>query len=119
MPGWFSVDAGQLKEPFSRQQIASSGKMQFLERAITDGAFEAGRGIGAWLHGGGEHTAGLMWNTGFSSAGGTQDLRPIARLDWDPDGAGLDEIDLDGGPFRAAGAAHRGASRHVTHRGAR
>lgn len=106
-PGWVSLDAGQMKEPFSRQQIASSGKMQFLERAITDEAFHAGRGVGAWLHGG----DGFRWRAGFSSADGAQDVRPVARLDWDPRGAAFDEVDLDGGPLRTAvGVSARGAA---------
>jgi len=47
---WLHFRAGQWKKPFSRQQISSSGKLQFVDRALTDKAFGAGRDIGLGLH---------------------------------------------------------------------
>jgi hypothetical protein len=44
------VRAGQQKRPFSRQQINSSGKLQFPDLAITDKAFGAGRDLGVTVH---------------------------------------------------------------------
>lgn len=45
----FHITAGQFKKPFSRQQLTSSGKQVFADRAITDKAFGAGRDIGILL----------------------------------------------------------------------
>jgi hypothetical protein len=41
---------GQYKRPFSRQQITSSGNLEFVDRALTDKAFGAGRDIGVMIH---------------------------------------------------------------------
>lgn len=41
---------GQYKKPFSRQQMTSSSKLELVDRAITDGAFGAGRDIGLMFH---------------------------------------------------------------------
>ncbi len=50
--GELRVMAGQYKKPFLRQQILSSARMQFVSRAITDRYYEAGRDVGATVHGG-------------------------------------------------------------------
>jgi phosphate-selective porin OprO and OprP len=42
---------GQGKAPFGRQQITSSGALQFVDRSIVDGRFSAGRQQGATLFG--------------------------------------------------------------------
>jgi len=47
---WLMVQVGQFKRPFSRQQITSSGKQQFVDRAITDKYFQGGRDLGLVLH---------------------------------------------------------------------
>ena len=41
---------GQWVKPWSRQQITSSGKLEFTGRAMTDKAFGAGRDIGLAIH---------------------------------------------------------------------
>ncbi|MEZ4270823.1 MAG: porin [Myxococcota bacterium] len=41
---------GQWKRPFSRQQITSSGRLELVDRAITDKFFGAGRDIGIAIH---------------------------------------------------------------------
>ncbi len=48
--GMVCVRPGQYKRPFSRQQITSSGKLELIDRSITDDAFDAGRDIGLMLH---------------------------------------------------------------------
>ena len=42
---------GQFKVPFGLQQLTSSGRLQFLERAITDSKFTPGRDTGLMLSG--------------------------------------------------------------------
>jgi len=44
------LKVGQFKKPFSRQQLTSSGKLELVDRAITDKAFGAGRDIGFELN---------------------------------------------------------------------
>ncbi len=44
------VQVGQFKRPFSRQQLASTSKQQFVDRAITDKHFGGGRDLGVMLH---------------------------------------------------------------------
>jgi phosphate-selective porin OprO/OprP len=47
----FRVQAGQFKAPFGLQQITSSGRLQFVDRAITDAKFNPGRDMGVMLAG--------------------------------------------------------------------
>ncbi len=47
----FRVQAGQFKVPFGLQQITSSGRLQFVDRAITDVKFNPGRDMGVMLSG--------------------------------------------------------------------
>ena len=42
---------GQFKVPFGLQQLTSSGRLQFVDRAITDAKFNPGRDMGAMLAG--------------------------------------------------------------------
>jgi phosphate-selective porin len=46
----FRLRFGQFKAPYGRQQITSSGAQQFVDRAITDGAFNPAResGLALW-----------------------------------------------------------------------
>lgn len=43
--------AGQFKAPFGMQQLTSSGRLQFVDRAITDAKFSPGREMGAMFSG--------------------------------------------------------------------
>ena len=43
--------AGQFKAPFGLQQLVSSGRQQFVDRAITDSKFTPGRDMGVMLAG--------------------------------------------------------------------
>jgi len=68
----FRVRVGQYKRPFSRQQINSSGRLQFVDRAITDRAFGSGRDIGIMLHNGigGSREDGFEWAVGIFNGTG-------------------------------------------------
>jgi phosphate-selective porin OprO/OprP len=43
--------AGQFKAPFGLQQLVSSGRQQFVDRAVTDSKFSPGREMGAMVSG--------------------------------------------------------------------
>ena len=47
----YRVTAGQFKVPFGLQQITSSGRLQFVDRAITDAKFNPARDMGVMLSG--------------------------------------------------------------------
>ena len=47
----YRITLGQYKAPFGLQQLTSSGRQQFVDRAITDGKFTPGRDMGAMLSG--------------------------------------------------------------------
>jgi phosphate-selective porin OprO/OprP len=121
---------GQDKRPFSRQQMTSSGDQQFVDRAITDKAFGAGRDIGILLHNdyltaeGLEYAFGIYNGSGEKSnfsGSGTADLTTgevtvdsgsftnvpvkmeptlVARVGYNGGIKGYSESDLEGGAFR-------------------
>lgn len=107
---------GQMKRPFSRQQINSSSRLAFADRAITDEAFGAGRDMGCSLHNGIEKSPEFEWAVGvFNGAtikpsvsgtklsNGVERLQPavVARVGFNMGGIkGYSEGDLEGGPFR-------------------
>lgn len=47
----FKFQVGQFKVPFGLQQLTSSGRLQFVDRAITDAKFNPGRDMGAMFSG--------------------------------------------------------------------
>lgn len=47
----YRLSFGQFKAPFGLQQLTSSGRLQFVDRAITDSKFNPGRDMGAMLSG--------------------------------------------------------------------
>lgn len=47
----YRVALGQFKVPFGLQQLVSSGRLQFVDRAITDARFNPGREMGAMFAG--------------------------------------------------------------------
>ena len=65
---WLRI--GQWKRPFSRQQINSSGRLEFVDRAITDKAFGAGRDIGIALHNRYEKSPQVEWAIGVFNGTG-------------------------------------------------
>jgi len=54
----FSIRGGQFKVPYSRHQLVSSGKLEFVDRAVTNKVFAPGRNVGLMIHGkaGGENS---------------------------------------------------------------
>jgi hypothetical protein len=104
--GWLSIRAGQFKRPFSRQQINSSGSLTFVDRAMTDKDFDAGRDIGVSLHNGYGKNNDFEYHLGlFNGAGGVDQFTPrlVARLGYNFGGIkGYKESDRAGGGFRFA-----------------
>lgn len=125
------LQVGQFKRPFSRQQITSSGDLEFVDRTLTDRAFGAGRDIGLMAHNGlgrdgFEWAAGVFNGTGDSARfRGTAEVDPatgegtasgsfsnvpatfapaiVGRVGYNHGGIdAYSEADLDGGPFRFA-----------------
>jgi phosphate-selective porin OprO/OprP len=47
----YRIQAGQFKVPFGLQQITSSGRLQFVDRAITDAKFNPARDMGVMWSG--------------------------------------------------------------------
>jgi hypothetical protein len=95
------VEVGQFKRPFSRQQLTSSTDQQFVDRAITDKHFGAGRGLGVMVHN--HKSSQLEYAVGlFNGSGGEREwLRDKADWEDDEDGwdndageLGFDEDDL-------------------------
>lgn len=79
---WLHVRAGQMKLPWSRQRLASSAAQQFADRAITDGAFGAGRDVGLLLHNGLTPAVPLEWALGiFNGTGDTSELSGTVTVD--------------------------------------
>ena len=126
----FHVRIGQYKRPFSRQQITSSGSQAFVDRAITDKAFGAGRDIGIAIHNNYTKSPEFEWAFGIFNGTGdksrfsgstTVDLESgegsvsgsygnvpdffyptlVLRLGYNYGGIkGYSEADLEGGPVR-------------------
>lgn len=129
--GALHLRIGQWKRPFSRQQLNSSGRLELVDRAMTDKAFGAGRDIGLALHNNYEKSPGFEWALGvFNGTGdkgtftGTVDAAAgtasgkfsnvpslfgpalVARVGYNHGGIkGYAEGDFTGGAFRFAVAA--------------
>ncbi len=74
--------AGQYKKPFSRQFIASSGKIKFVARAITHEKFGIGRDVGVMLHNGLTRKNGVEYAVGlFNGTGEIGQLRGAVEVD--------------------------------------
>lgn len=128
----FHARIGQWKKPFSRQEIASSGSLEFVERSLANDWAGAGRDIGFALHNNYEKSPeGLEWAAGVfngTGIGGSQevvcpdpadasscevsspsnvpdDFDPlfVARVGFNHGGIkGYSAADLEGGPLRVA-----------------
>jgi len=83
-PDLLHVRAGQWKRPFSRQQIASSGSQELVDRAITDSAFGAGRDIGIALHNNYEKSPAFEYALGLFNGTGDRASTSIS-VETDPD----------------------------------
>jgi hypothetical protein len=64
------VRVGQYKRPFSRQHINSSGRLELVDRAITDKAFGNGRDIGIMVHDNYEKSPEFEWAVGVFNGTG-------------------------------------------------
>ncbi len=78
---WARLRVGQFKRPFSREQLTSSGRQAFVDRAPTDKAFGAGRDLGIMLTsdpkaGGMELSVGV-----FNGTGAEGELSAAVRVD--------------------------------------
>jgi phosphate-selective porin OprO and OprP len=105
---------GQFKVPYSRQQLTSLSRMQFMDRALTNRFSNADRDLGVSLYQRPERNSeGFEWNLGVFNGRGILPYQPsrpslpqiALRLGWA--GArvnGYDEADFDGGPLRVAAA---------------
>ena len=73
---------GQWKRPFSRQQITSSGNLEFVDRALTDRAFRAGRDIGIAIQNNYEKSPPFEWALGlFNGTGETPTFTGAVAVD--------------------------------------
>ncbi len=125
--GELRVRGGQFKKPFSRQQITSSGKQQFVDRSIVDEHFDNGRDLGLMVHNDFEKSPELEWAFGIFNGTGDKgvfvpDIDPmtmevvggsfsnvpvkvrpalVARVGHNASGIdGYSESDLERGPLR-------------------
>jgi hypothetical protein len=129
--GGVVIRAGQTKRPFSRQQISSSARLEMVDRAITNGGFDAGRDIGVMVHNDYQRSPEIEWAVGvfngrgdgaafsgsvdpmtgevtgdFSNVPGDVQPAVVARVGLNRGGIrGYSEPDLEGGPLRLAIAA--------------
>jgi hypothetical protein len=87
--------AGQFKRPFSRQQLTSSGRLELVDRAITDRFFGAGRDLGVAVHNQYDKSPTFEWIAGvFNGTGDRSVLSGTVVVDPD-DGRGQ----ITGGSF--------------------
>ena len=107
---------GQFKAPFGLQQITSSGRLQFVDRAITDAKFNPGRDMGAMWSGTAAarkfgYDLGLFNGAGDSTRENTEALLWVTRAYYQPLGPyTLSESSVDSGdkPTLHLGVAARG-----------
>lgn len=78
---WARLRVGQFKRPFSREQMTSSRRQSFVDRAPTDRAFGAGRDVGLMLASD-PHAAGVELSAGiFNGTGDKGELSVPVRVD--------------------------------------
>ena len=64
------IRVGQMKKPFSRQQLNSSSRLELVDRATTDKAFGAGRDIGFLFHNNYTKSPKFEWAVGLYNGTG-------------------------------------------------
>ncbi|HEY4231415.1 MAG TPA: porin, partial [Thermoanaerobaculia bacterium] len=95
-----SVQGGQYKTPFARQELYNDGIIQFPERALATDAFKPSRDIGVMLAGNFlknqlAYQAGVFGGNGQNTLRASDHVMPMLRLLWNPLGeVGLGEADL-------------------------
>jgi len=106
------LKAGQMKTPFSRQELTSDGALQFVDRSIVVDAFKPSYDIGAMLNGRiadglAYYYAGVFNGSGQTNLRSSNDNMFVARLAVNPLGdMAYSEADLDAGakPLLSIGA---------------
>ena len=106
------VKVGQMKTPFTRQELTSDGALQFVDRSIVVDAFKPTYDIGAMLNGKiaeglAYYYAGVYGGAGQTSTRNTNDNLFVARAVVNPLGdMAYSEADLDGStkPLLSIGA---------------
>ncbi len=91
----FKIRGGQFKVPYSRHQMTSSGRQQFVDRGVTNKVFAPGRDVGVMIHGmaGGESSDlfeyyfGAFDGEGENKSNNDKGLMYAARLAVNPFGA--------------------------------
>ncbi len=113
-----SLQGGQYKVPFDRQELTSSGAQQFVDRAITNGRFTFSRDQGVMLHGvlGDEKLEWFEYNAGIFNGNGRNkstndnpDSMGALRLYWMPMGPfkySESDTDFTPKPMVAVGSAY-------------
>ena len=114
----YRLQAGQFKVPFGLQQITSSGRLQFVDRAITDAKFNPGRDIGAMFSGTTTsrrvgYDAGVFNGAGESLRQNNESHLWAARVYFEPLGAyspaeGSSDVEAAAAPVVHLGLALRG-----------
>jgi phosphate-selective porin len=111
----YRLQVGQFKAPFGLQQITSSGRLQFVDRAITDSKFNPGRDQGVMFAGTAAarkfgYELGVFNGAGESLRQNNQSHLWVARAFVDPLGPyALSEGAVDAGE---RGVVHLGAAIH-------
>lgn len=112
----YRFQAGQFKAPFGLQQLTSSGRQQFVDRAITDGKFTPARDMGVMASGTAAarkvgYQVGVFNGSGESRTQNNRSHLWAGRVFFNPLGAySLSESALEGGtrPVLHVGAGAHG-----------
>jgi len=95
-----SLQGGEYKTPFSRDELYNDGVIQFPERALATDTFKPSRDVGAMLAGGFwknrlAYQAGVFGGEGQNSLRATEHVMPMLRLVWNVFGEmGQSEADV-------------------------
>jgi phosphate-selective porin OprO and OprP len=95
-----SLQGGQYKTPFSREELYNDGVIQFPERALATDAFKPSRDVGVMLAGSFlkdrlAYQAGVFGGDGQNSLRVSDHVMPMVRLLWNPIGTmGQGEADV-------------------------
>ena len=108
-----SVQGGQYKTPFSREELYNDGVIQFAERALATDAFKPSRDIGVMFAGGFfknvlAYQAGVFGGNGQNTLRVSDHVMPMLRLLWNPIGEmgqGEADVQMHQGPALSLGAA--------------
>ena len=112
----YRVAVGQFKVPFGLQQLASSSRLQFADRAITDAKFTPGRDMGVMVSGTVRnrtlgYDAGVFNGSGESSRQNNESHLWAGRVFFNPFGqyaASEGALDAAASPVLHVGAGLRG-----------